>query len=49
MPQPPIEIYGKLRRRKHLNETDVLAVVVVFLGLIAATGYTTRGKTGTET
>lgn len=29
VPQPPSETYGKSRRKKHLNETDVLAIIVV--------------------
>lgn len=36
VPQPMIERYGKSRRKKHLNETDVLAVIVGLLCLIAA-------------
>lgn len=35
-PQPPIGICGKSRRKKHLHETDVLAMEIVFLCLVAA-------------
>lgn len=36
VPQLPNQTYGKLRRKKHLNETDLLAVVAGLLCLIAA-------------
>ena len=31
VPQAPVKTYGMPRRKKHLNETDLLAVVVVLL------------------
>ena len=33
VPQAPVKIYGMPRRKKHLNETDLLAVIVVLLCL----------------